>query len=417
KLQRTIDYSNRYNLKFSLIFIDLDNFKEINDTLGHDYGDLLLIETSKRLVECVRETDTVARLGGDEFTLIIQDLSSKERINAVAENILKCLAKSFQLKGERVFVSGSIGITVYPDDGDNVESLVKHADQAMYESKHAGRNCYRFFTNELQINAQNKKVLSDDLRRATYENEFVLYYQPIVDLMTNGVAKVEALVRWIHPTKGIIQPSQFIPLAEEMGLIHEISSWVAKNALKQSIIWRSMSGREMPVSINTSPLLYKGSPTWIESWLSLLKANNIPGNMVTIEITESLLMESNDSIKSQLITLRDHGVEVSIDDFGVGYSSLSYLQELDIDVLKIDQSFVKGIERGSDSLALCEAVIVMAHRIGLKVIAEGIETVKQHELLLEAGCDYGQGYYYSKPIPATEFTGSFILEAPQEILS
>lgn len=417
KLQRTIDYSNRYNLKFSLIFIDLDNFKEINDTLGHDYGDLLLTEASKRLVECVRGTDTVARLGGDEFTLIIQDLSSKERINAVAENILKCLAKSFQLKDERVFVSGSIGVTVYPDDGDNVESLVKHADQAMYESKHAGRNCYRFFTNELQVNAQNKKMLSDDLRRATYENEFILCYQPIIELKTEEVAKAEALVRWNHPSKGIIWPSQFIPLAEEMGLISEISSWVAENALKQSILWRSMSGKERPISINTSPLLYKGDPAWIENWLQQLKANHIPGNMITIEITESLLMESNDSIKSQLITLRDHGVEVSIDDFGVGYSSLSYLQELDIDVLKIDQSFVKGIESGNDSLALCEAVIVMAHRIGLEVIAEGIETAKQHELLLEAGCDYGQGYYYSKPIMAEEFTERFITQAPLEILA
>ncbi|WP_028470679.1 EAL domain-containing protein [Neptunomonas japonica] len=415
KLQRTIDYSSRYNLKFSLIFIDLDNFKEINDTLGHDYGDLLLIKASRRLVECVRETDTVARLGGDEFTLIIQDLSSKERINAVAENILKCLAQSFQLKDERVFVSGSIGVTVYPDDGDNVESLVKHADQAMYESKHAGRNCYRFFTSELQVNAQNKKMLSDDLRRATYENEFILCYQPIIELKTNEVTKAEALVRWNHPSKGIIRPSQFIPLAEEMGLISEVSSWVAEHALKQSILWRSMTRKEIPISINTSALLYKGDPTWIENWLQQLKANHIPGNMITIEITESLLMESNDSIKSQLITLRDHGVEVSIDDFGVGYSSLSYLQELDIDVLKIDQSFVKGIERGNDSLALCEAVIVMAHRIGLKVIAEGIETAKQHELLLEAGCDYGQGYYYSKPILAMEFTKRFIA-VPAEML-
>lgn len=416
KLQRTIDYSKRYNLKFSLIFIDLDNFKEINDTLGHDYGDLLLIETSRRLVECVRETDTVARLGGDEFTLIIQDLSSRERINAVADKILKCLSKSFQLKSERVFVSGSIGITVYPADGDSVEALVKHADQAMYESKHAGRNCYRFFTNELQVNAQNKKVLSDDLRCAVYENEFVLHYQPIIELKTGEMAKAEALVRWVHPSKGIIQPTSFITIAEDMGFIYEISSWVAGTALKKSINWRSITGREIPVSINTSPLLYRGSPTWIESWLLSMKDNNIPGKLITIEITESLLMQSNDSIKTQLIKLRDHGVEVSIDDFGVGYSSLSYLQELDIDVLKIDQSFVKRIEKGNDSLALCEAVIVMAHRIGLKVIAEGIETTKQHELLMEAGCDYGQGYYYSEPLSVEAFEERFITGVLREVL-
>ncbi|WP_293268824.1 EAL domain-containing protein [Neptunomonas sp.] len=408
QLQRTIDFSNRYNLKFSLIFIDLDNFKEINDTLGHDYGDLLLVEASKRLVECVRETDTVARLGGDEFTLIIQDLSANERIKAVAENILKSLTKSFQLEDERVFVSGSIGVTVYPQHGDNVEELVKHADQAMYESKHAGRNCYRFFTSELQVNAQNKKMLSDDLRRAVFEDEFTLYYQPIVELKTNKVAKAEALVRWNHPSKGIVHPGDFIPLAEEMGLIYEISSMVASNALKQSIKWSAISEQDITVSINTSPLLYRGSPTWIESWLLLLKVNNIPGHMITVEITESLLMENNDSIRDQLITLRDHGIEVSIDDFGVGYSSLSYLQELDIDVLKIDQSFVRRIEKDNDSLALCEAVIVMAHRIGLKVIAEGIETENQHELLTHAGCDYGQGYFYSEPVPAEVFTEHFI---------
>lgn len=411
-LQKTIDHSKKFNLKFSLVFIDLDNFKEVNDTLGHDYGDLLLINTAKRLLSCVRTSDIVARLGGDEFTLIIQDLCSKERISAVASDILKSLSIAYQLNDERVFVSGSIGITVYPDDGQSVEDLVKHADQAMYESKHAGRNCFHYFTHDLQVNAQHKKSLSDDLRKAVFENQFELFYQPIVDLKNAEVSKVEALIRWNHPEKGKILPSCFISLAEEMGLIYVISNWVAHSALRQAVAWRKQSGKELPIAINTSPLLYKGASTWMEGWLLFLKSNNIPRNTIAIEITESLLMESSDSVKDQLIALRDYGIEVSIDDFGVGYSSLSYLQKLDIDVLKIDQSFVKDIRQGNDSLALCEAVIIMAHRIGLKVIAEGIETEKQHVLLQKAGCDYGQGYYYSEPLSAEQFTQRFITETP-----
>ncbi len=416
-LQKTIDHSKKFNLKFSLIFIDLDNFKEVNDTLGHDYGDLLLINTAKRLLGCVRESDIVARLGGDEFTLVIQDLCSKERISVVANDILKSLSIAYQLNDERVFVSGSIGITIYPDDGESVEDLVKHADQAMYESKHAGRNCFHYFTHDLQVNAQNKRALSDDLRRAVLENQFELFYQPIIDLNTIEVVKAEALIRWNHPERGEVLPGAFISLAEEMDLIHVISNWVAHTALRQAMAWRKQGDKELSISINTSPLLYKGAPTWMESWLSFLKSDNVPRNTISIEITEGLLMESSDSVKDQLIALRDYGIEVSIDDFGVGYSSLSYLQKLDIDVLKIDQSFVKDIRQGGDSLALCEAVIVMAHRIGLKVIAEGIENEKQHILLKNAGCDYGQGYYYSEALSAEQFTQRFIKKEPLTVSS
>jgi diguanylate cyclase (GGDEF)-like protein len=407
-LRRTIKESFDHNLQFSLMFIDLDGFKEVNDTLGHDYGDLLLIEVSRRLQHCVRESDIVARLGGDEFTLIIKGLNSTDRINLIAEDILSNISKPYQVKDEPVYVSGSLGVALFPADGNNVEDLVKHADQAMYESKHSGRNCYRYFTEALQVDALKRKSMSDELRSAVENNNFELYYQPIVNLNNNTVVKAEALIRWRRNDGQLTPPEDFIPLAEDIGLINEMTDWVSKEALRSALEWRKYADVDFQVSINTSPSLYKGEPTWFDQWLSYLDAQSAPHQLISMEITEGLLMQSDTALKAQLIRLRDHGIEVSIDDFGVGYSSLSYLQKLDIDVLKIDKSFITDLTENSASLALCKAIIVMAHQLDLKVIAEGVETKQQHEILVTVGCDYGQGFFYSKPIPGELFMEKFV---------
>ncbi|MFA5372378.1 MAG: EAL domain-containing protein [Sideroxydans sp.] len=403
RLTQDIRKAHRAGLKIALLFIDLDKFKEVNDTLGHSLGDILLQEAARRISGCVREADTVARLGGDEFTVILTGLEDIGSIDRVAENILQNLAKPFQLENEIAYVSASIGITLYPDDAVGIEDMLKNADQAMYVAKNKGRNRFDYFTSSMQQAAQMRLQLTNELRSGLEASQFLLYYQPIVDVSSGRIIKAEALVRWQHPKRGLVSPALFIPLAEETGLIIEIGEWVFREAARQVKRWQALYNDKFQVSVNVSPVQFGCTAGCIGSeWLSYLQELDVPGQGMVIEITESLLLDADPEIARKLAEFRDAGLQTAIDDFGTGYSSLSYLKKFDIDYLKIDQSFVRDLATDHNDRALSEAIIVMAHKLGLKVIAEGVETEEQCNLLSVAGCDYGQGYLFSRPMPAEE---------------
>ena len=403
RVSQEIKKAHRAGLKMALLFLDLDKFKEVNDTLGHSMGDLLLVEAAQRISSCVREADTVARLGGDEFIVILSELEGAGNIERVAKNILKKLAEPFQLENEKTYVSASMGITLYPDDATGVEELLKDADQAMYAAKNAGRNRMSYFTPALEHAAQGRLHLLNDLRGALAGNQFKVYFQAIVNMATGHVDKAEALLRWQHPERGMVSPAQFIPLAEESGLIIEIGDWVFKEAARQAKRWRTLYNPAFQISVNKSPTQFRQSGTNHEVWLDYMRELDLSGQGIAIEITEGLLMGAGVGVTDKLLEFRDAGMQVSIDDFGTGYSSLAYLKKFDIDYLKIDQSFVRDLATDPNDMALSEAIIVMAHKLGLKVVAEGVETETQRKLLADAGCDYAQGYLFSKPVPAEEF--------------
>ncbi|ABZ77642.1 diguanylate cyclase/phosphodiesterase with PAS/PAC sensor(s) [Shewanella halifaxensis HAW-EB4] len=393
---------------FAIMFIDLDYFKEVNDTLGHDMGDMLLSEAAKRLKACIRDTDVVARLGGDEFTVVLPNITDIKGVDNVAKHILARIAEPFNLGEETAYISASIGITLYPDDASTIEGLLKHADQAMYAAKDEGRNRFHYFTASMQRYAKHRMRLIQDLRHAIVNNEFELFYQPIVSLQQESKLKAEALIRWRHPKRGLVSPIEFITVAEETGLIIEIGNWVFQQAARQSALWRDRFGVEVQISINKSPVQFRDEGESFESWAALLKTLNLSNNNICIEITEGLLLDGNSAISSKLAQYRQSGIQVSLDDFGTGYSSLAYLKKFEIDYLKIDQSFTRNLDSNSDDFTLCEAIIVMAHKLGMKVIAEGVETDYQRKVLSDAGCDYGQGYLFSRPVPVEEFEQAFL---------
>ena len=403
--------SDRREKHFALMFLDLDYFKEVNDTLGHDMGDLLLTEAAKRLKSCIRDSDVVARLGGDEFTVVLSGITDIKGVDKVAQNILNRLAEPFNLGEETSYISASIGITLYPDDASSIEGLLKHADQAMYAAKDQGRNRFHYFTPSMQRNAKYRMRLIQDLRLAVTNQEFELYYQPIVCLAGDPTVKAEALIRWHHPKRGLVSPIEFIAVAEETGLIVDIGNWVFQQAARQCALWRDRFGIEVQISINKSPVQFRDEGESLDSWVALLKTLNLSRNSICVEITEGLLLDSNQTIYSKLEQYRNAGMQISLDDFGTGYSSLAYLKKFDIDFLKIDQSFTRNLDSNSDDFTLCEAIIVMAHKLGMKVIAEGVETDYQRQVLADAGCDYGQGYLFSRPVTAEEFEASCITAA------
>lgn len=400
ELQQKIKYSERKQQKLAVLFFDLDNFKEVNDTLGHDYGDEVLKETAVRLRQCIHDSSLLARLGGDEFTLCITSYDPSY-IEEVTKKILSEIAKPFNIQDEIIYVSMSIGIAIYPDHAVELSSLLKRADQAMFYAKEQGRNCVHFFTNSMEKSALEKRSLINDLRLAVRNKEFELFYQPIIDLQTNEIIKAEALIRWHHPDKGLIPPDKFIPVAEEMGLISEIGDWVFEQAVRQSKQWRNNINEHFQISINKSPKQFGGESH--KQWLDYLVIEDVPTEAITIEITEGVLMGSKDSISRQLLSFRDQGIKISLDDFGTGYSSLAYLRKFDIDYIKIDRQFVQQLETNNDDQALCKAIIVMAHSLNIKVIAEGVETEGQKHFLLGERCDYAQGYLFSKPVVANDF--------------
>ncbi|HLF98369.1 MAG TPA: EAL domain-containing protein [Methylococcaceae bacterium] len=403
RLEQEIKKAHRGNVSFAVLFIDLDRFKEVNDTLGHDMGDKLLAEAGRRIVACVRDSDTVARLGGDEFILILNDVAEAQRVQRVAEAVIQTLSDPFQLDDETVYVSASMGITFYPEDATNVEGLLKNADQAMYVAKSEGRNRFSRFTNGLQEKAVARQQLVKDLRVALETGQFSVHFQPIMEFASGRIAKAEALLRWRHPLRGMVSPAEFIPLAEETGLINPIGNWVLQEAVRWLKQWIDLCPKDFKISVNKSPVQFLADGNHHETWCENLEKLDIPGQNLIVEITEGLLLNADSAVMDKLLKFRDAGIQVAIDDFGTGYSSLSYLKKLHIDYLKIDQSFVRHLETDPANRALSEAIIVMAHKLGLKVIAEGVETPEQRDLLSAAGCDFGQGYLFAKPMPGEQF--------------
>jgi diguanylate cyclase (GGDEF)-like protein/PAS domain S-box-containing protein len=402
RLEQEIRRCKRDGQQLAILFIDLDHFKEVNDTLGHDSGDQLLVEAARRIRQCVRDSDTVARMGGDEFTVILSDIATTDQLEPLLTKILRSMDALFQIGGEQVFVSASLGITLYPLDGTEIEDLYKNADQALYVAKGEGRNRFSFFTPALQEAALTRVRLGNDLRTALADNQFRVLYQPIIDLSTGSIHKAEALIRWQHPKRGLVSPAAFIPIAESSGLIVDIGEWVFQQAAAQAVAWRKSLNPSFQISVNRSPVQFRHDDSGRPSWGAQLQALGLPGDALVVEITEGLLLDTSDIVGEQLLAMGDAGIKVSLDDFGTGYSSLAYLQKFDIDYIKIDQSFVRHLVPGSTDLALCRAIIVMAHALGMQVIAEGVETEQQRDLLATAGCDYAQGYLFARPITAAE---------------
>jgi diguanylate cyclase (GGDEF)-like protein/PAS domain S-box-containing protein len=402
RLEQETKLTQRNGTLLALLFIDLDHFKEVNDTLGHAKGDVLLVEATRRIRSCVRDSDTVARLGGDEFTVILPNYSDTTNLERIVQNILRALEKPFDLgSDDQGHISASIGISLFPEDTNNLEILMQFADQAMYAAKLSGRNRSHFFMAEMQNEAMEKMTLTNDLREALARNELEVYYQPIVEAKTGNIYKAEALIRWNHPKRGMISPVNFIPLAEETGLILEIGEWVFMEAIRSIENWRVETGKLIQVSVNKSPVQFVRGER--HDWIQYLAESKLPVHSVTVEITEGLLITDSDKVRNELLEFKNKGIEVAIDDFGTGFSALSYLNQFDIDYLKIDISFIRNIVESESHQSLTEAIIVMAHKLGIKTIAEGVETKAQRDWLVAFGCDYIQGYYYSRPITESDF--------------
>jgi len=402
RLEREVKHSARTGLPLALLFIDLDGFKEVNDRLGHDAGDQLLRETAQRISSCVRGTDTVARVGGDEFTVILTEVNKTAHVEILAQQILDELSKPFTILQKDVYISGSIGITFFPQDATTPEHLIRNADQAMYVAKKAGRNRFSFFTIGMRNVAWARLKVIDALRHALPLHQLSVYYQPIIDLSTGRIVKAEALLRWHHPQNGLVLPGEFIALAEETGLIGEIGEWVLEQAVARAREWSALLGAPLQISVNKSPVEFM-SKAPLKHWDTQLAALDLAWNSISVEITEGVLLNDSPRVREKLSNLQQAGVQLAIDDFGTGYSSMSYLRKFKVDFLKIDQSFVQDMTTNSDSRIVAETIIVMAHKLGLKVIAEGVETAEQRDWLTTAGCDYAQGYFFSQPLSSQDF--------------
>jgi diguanylate cyclase (GGDEF)-like protein/PAS domain S-box-containing protein len=404
RLEHEARNCDRSELSLALLYIDLDRFKEVNDSMGHDMGDLLLTEVAGRLRQAVREVDTVSRLSGDEFTIILGQIDDQLAVQRVCQELLASLSQPLQLGSEKVHITASIGVSFSPGDATDTEILQRNADQAMYAAKGQGRNRYQFFTPELQERALRKRSMIDDLHAAVRQAQFEVYYQPIINLHDDSLLRAEALVRWHHPQSGMLSPAVFIPIAEETGLINEIGNWVFYQACEQLRHWRSTFGIDFQISVNTSLLQWIDESAPLNQWFNHIREQGIGGAAISVEFTEGLLMNAGDRITNRLLDFRDAGVQMVIDDFGTGYSSLSNLKQFDIHGIKIDQSFVRNLEQDKNDRDLCEAIIAMAHKLGIEVIAEGVETRFQDQLLRDFGCDCAQGYLYSRAVPAIDLT-------------
>lgn len=402
RLSQSIAHAKRNKKQVGVLFIDLDNFKKINDTLGHDIGDHHLIEVSHRLTECIREEDSVARLGGDEFLMILQGIEQLEEVDHVCQRILQVLAKSVSINGYECFTSASIGITLYPDDGNNPQELLRNADTAMYRAKETGKNTYRYFTSEMNQESIARLNMESHLRHALENNELSLHYQAVVDVSAGNVVGAEALLRWNNPKYGTVPPDTFIPLAEETGLIIEFGDWVLQTACKQAQKWRQKTGQDFLIAVNVAFPQFRDGHL-VKTVRNVLKQTALPPACLELELTERLLMEDETECAQALEELHNMGVRISIDDFGTGYSSLSYLKRFPVNTLKIDRSFVSNINSSPENIPLITAIISMSHALGLNVIGEGVETNEQLNFLKNKNCNYAQGYYLYKPVPVEQF--------------
>ena len=399
RLEQAIEKAKRSKTSMALLFIDLDHFKEINDSLGHEMGDKVLTEVTQKLKETIRDEDTLARLGGDEFTIILEGIAEGHDASVLAQKLLKVLSKPLNIEGHELYVSSSIGISLYPDDGTSAQNLLKYADSAMYKAKDNGRNSFQFYSAEMTELAFEKVVMEAALRSAVINEEFVVYYQAQVDAPSNKLIGMEALVRWQHPTMGMISPDKFIPLAERTGLIVELDRLVMKIAMNQITEWYKKGLDPGSLAINLAVKQLK-KDDFIEMFKKMMKEIECKPEWLEFEVTEGQIMTNPEEAVKILKQISDLGIELAIDDFGTGYSSLSYLKKLPIDKLKIDQSFVRDLPDDEEDAGITKAVIALAKSLNLKIIAEGVETKEQKEFLVKHGCNNIQGYYYSKPISA-----------------
>jgi diguanylate cyclase (GGDEF)-like protein/PAS domain S-box-containing protein len=414
RLTQALLHARRYRTTLATLFLDLDRFKVINDTLGHNVGDLLLKSVADRLAESVRHSDSVsrsvekeenysfARLGGDEFTVLLTNLREVHDAGKVARRIVEAMAKPFSIEGNEIFVTVSVGIAIFPVDGDSVDALLKNADSAMYHAKEEGRNNFQFYSNTLNAAANERLILEGELRHAVDREEFVVFYQPQIDLRTGGIIGAEALVRWQHPQRGLLPPAEFLPAAMDTGLIRAIDEWVLRTACRHNQTWQQRGKMPVRISVNVSNSLFHGN-TLLPVVAEALNQTGLTPACLELELTESIAMRNVDASIAMLTTLKAMGVLLSIDDFGTGYSSLSYLQRLPINMVKIDQSFIQEILTQARPAPIVRAIIAMAHSLNLLVLAEGVEQEAQRTLLLEQGCDQAQGYLFGRPMPADAF--------------
>jgi len=401
EIERAASRSDRDKSEFALLFIDLDGFKSVNDTLGHKIGDAVLIEIANRFSELVRKTDTVARFGGDEFVILLTDISDSQFLISRITEILDIARKPIFIANEEISLSVSVGVCIYPDQIDDADKLVDYADIAMYKSKELGKNTFSFFSNDMDQAAHRRLAVEKQLRHARKKNEFSVNYQPVVNCNTGQPVGVEALLRWTNSELGSIPPDYFIPIAESSGLIHELGAWVFEQSIETITEINKRLPMTLKVAVNASTLQFKNS-LWFKTIEKAIKTKKIAPEDIEIEITEGLLLEDSSEINDQLSAIRALGISLSVDDFGTGYSALSYLKRCPINTVKIDRSFVKGIPEDREDMVLIHAIIAMAHGLGLVVIAEGIETQEQWDFLKSEDCDFAQGYFFSKPLPAQE---------------
>jgi diguanylate cyclase (GGDEF)-like protein len=400
RLSHALAKAQRHGRQLAVLFVDLDRFKNVNDTLGHDAGDRLLQVASQRLYDCLRETDTMARQGGDEFVVLMDELTDREPVTHVAQRILDAVGEPFVIEGQEIHLTASIGISVYPEDG---RTLLKNADIAMYRAKDKGKNNYQFYSAQMDNYSVERLSLESGLRRALEREEFVLHYQPKVNIASGLITGVEALLRWQHPELGWVAPGRFIPIAEENGLILPIGAWVLKTACIQSRAWQRQGVRRFPVAVNLSPRQFAGE-TLLDDVKAALDVSGLAPADLELEITEGMVMNNPERAVNLLQQLKGLGIRVAIDDFGTGYSSLAYLKRFPIDSVKVDRSFVEDIPDDVDSMAIAQAVIAMAHSLRLNVVAEGVESEAQLGFLHGEGCDEIQGYYFCEARPASEIS-------------
>ena len=399
RLEQAMKMADRHEKLVAVLFVDLDQFKKVNDSLGHDAGDALLKDAARRLSDCVRSSDTVARWGGDEFCLFLQDIETIDQVNIVAEKIIGRFAEPFEIKGKKMFATASLGIILYPLDDINTEDLLKNADVAMYHAKDKGRNNFQFYDNDMTAQLEQRLGLEHELRHALERQEFTLLYLPQIDVRDNRVIGIEALIRWHHPERGMVPPDQFIGIAEETGLIVPIGEWVLQQACEQAKALHDAGLPKIHVSVNLSVRQLRETML-VERISQVLETSGLEPSKLDLEITESMLMSDVDRVIQTLMDLSDLGVSISVDDFGTGHSSLAYLKQFPISTLKIDRSFIRDIPHDKDDVSITIAIINMARGLGIRTVAEGVEIREQLEFLKTQECNLMQGYYFSKPISA-----------------
>ncbi|MBU1237565.1 MAG: EAL domain-containing protein [Gammaproteobacteria bacterium] len=402
RLERAIAQGERSDSRVALLFLDLDRFKTVNDSLGHPVGDRLLREAAQRLRECVREMDTVSRQGGDEFLIVLTELKEGDAVTRAAESILAALSRPFSLDGHEVAISCSVGVAVYPEDGRDFDELLKKSDIAMYHAKEAGRNAFRYYTERMNIDALERLDLQNRLRRGLERDEFVLHYQPVVELASGRIVGAEALVRWNSPEEGLVMPGRFIAVAEESGLIVPLGDWVLREACRQLRRWHDAGHDQLFLAVNLSAIQFRRGSVE-DSVTRALRDSGTDPRLLELELTESILLQGAEHVLASVRQLKSLGVKLSIDDFGTGYSSLAYLKRFAVDKLKIDQSFVRGLPADADNAAIVGAVVQMAKSLKLEVLAEGVEGEQAVEHLRKLQCDYVQGYHFGRPLPVAEF--------------